>query len=117
MLLLSLARLTVVEHPIEIHLDSRILGLELGEHVLDIAHDTLQVYHVLTILSPGTWGLVRGALVVLPGLVGAALGEALSVHVAHVGLHSRNTVQELLEIRIVGVEVMRASLTSMSRYV
>ena len=60
---------------------------------------------------------MRGALVVLPWLLRAALGEALSVHVAHVGLHSRNAIQELLEIRIVGVEVMRASLTSMSWYV
>ena len=114
--MLSLARLTVVEHAVEIHLDARVLGLELREHVLDVAHYSLQVYHILTILA-GTWGLVRGALVVLPRLVRAALAEALSVHVAHVRLHSRNTVQELLEIRIVRVEVLRASLTSMSWYV
>ena len=41
LLLLSLARLTVVEHAVEIHLDARVLGLELREHVLDVAHDSL----------------------------------------------------------------------------
>jgi hypothetical protein len=40
LLLLILLRLTI-EHPIEIHVHLRVLGLKLRKHVLNIAHDTL----------------------------------------------------------------------------
>jgi hypothetical protein len=52
LLLLLLLWLTI-EHPIEVHVHLWVLGLQLRKHVLDIAHDTLEInYWVLTI---GLW--------------------------------------------------------------
>jgi len=53
----------------------------------------------------------------LPGLMRSSLGEALGVHVPHARLHARNPVQKLLEIRIVGVHVLSAVLSSWAVHV
>ena len=54
---------------------------------------------------------------VLSGLLGAALAEALGVHVAHVRLHAWNPVQKLLEIRIIGIHVLGTVLSTLTAHV
>lgn len=42
--------LLAIEHTVEVHIHAWVLGLELAQHVLNVTHDTLQVYEIGVLL-------------------------------------------------------------------
>ena len=87
----------LIEHAVEIHIHLRVLRLQLAQHVLDIAHNSLQVDEVgvLTILAVRLRMLLRVLLcVLLRVLVGVVLVLVrLRLRRVVVSIHVRESVR------------------------